>query len=209
MESANLDALKDRDFVLVVDKSGSMTASDTPTGQSRWDYAKESTFAIAQKIQQFDPDGIKLIPFAGSFKTYDGVTAEKVDNVWREHEPMGGTILAPVLKSVFQDYLSRKKAGNVKTNGEMLVVMTDGEPQDKDAVAKEIVNFTKSLDNGDGEYGIAFIQVGKDVQASRFLKKLDDDLTSQGAKFDIVDTKTMEELETVGLTDALIAALND
>lgn len=57
--------------------------------------------------------------------------------------------------------------------------------------------------------GISFLQVGKDSGAHAFLKRLDDDLVKQGAKHDIVDTKTMEELETIGLTEALIAALND
>jgi len=41
------------------------------------------------------------------------------------------------------------------------------------------------------------------------LKKLDDDLVAQGAKWDIVDTKTFEEIESIGITQALIAALDD
>lgn len=122
---------------------------------------------------------------------------------------MGGTVLAPVLAAVFGDFLVRKAAGKTKANGEMLIVITDGQPQDEANVAAEIVKFTKKLDNGDGEYGCCFLQVGKDTTAHAFLKKLDDDLTSLGAKFDIVDTKTMEELESIGLTEALVAALVD
>jgi hypothetical protein len=87
--------------------------------------------------------------------------------------------------------------------------VTDGQPADEKEVAAEIVKFANQLDNGDAEYGIQFLQVGKDAGASAFLKKLDDSLTSQGAKHDIVDTKTMEELESIGLTEALLAALND
>lgn len=203
------EKLANRDYVLVIDKSGSMTATDTPSKQSRWNAAKESTIAIAKKLNEYDPDGITVIVFAGSFKTYKNVTEAKVVDIFSENEPMGSTILAPVLKSVFNDFLATKKAGNVKANGEMLVVVTDGAPSDEAEVAKEIVAFTKKLDNGDGEYGIAMLQVGRDADATRFLKKLDDDLTSQGATFDIVDTKTMDEIETVGLTETLIAALED
>lgn len=205
----NLESLKNRDFVLVIDKSGSMADTDTPTGQSRWAYAQESTLAIANKIAEFDPDGITLIPFAGSFKVHENVTPAKVKDVFAEHSPMGGTTLGPVLKSVFASYLARKTKGETKASGEMLIVVTDGQPQDDLHVAREIVEFTKKLDNGDGEYGVAFFQVGRDSAASAFLKKLDDDLTTQGAKFDIVDTKTMDELENIGLTEALIAALVD
>lgn len=202
-------SLENRDYVLVLDKSGSMMTSDTPSGQSRWQYAKESTIAIANKVADFDKDGITVIPFAGSFKVYEGVTPSKVEDIFKENEPMGGTVLAPVLKKVFESYTERKKQNKTQANGELLIVVTDGQPQDENEVAKEIIKFTKTLDNGDGEYGIAFIQVGKDPDAAKFLTKLDDDLEKQGAKFDIVDTKTMSDLENIGLTEALMAALND
>lgn len=201
--------LQNRDYVLVIDKSGSMEEKDTPTGQSRWKYAQESAHAIASKVAEFDPDGITVVPFAGSFKMYENTTAAKLKDIWAENEPMGGTVLAPVLKRIFEDYRKRKAAGQTKPNGEMLLVITDGQPQDEAAVAKEIVAFGNSLGNGDEEYGISFIQVGKDSGATNFLRKLDDDLTKQGAKHDIVDAKTMDEVEQIGLTETLIAALND
>lgn len=204
-----MSKLENRDYVLVLDKSGSMEATDTPSGKSRWEDAKESTLAIANKITQYDPDGITVIPFAGSFKVYENQTAAKVVDIFKENSPMGGTTLAPVLRQVFADYNKRKAAGQTKANGELLIVVTDGQPSDDKAVAQEIVKFTKTLSNGDDEYGIQFIQVGRDVDAAKFLKKLDDDLTSQGAAYDIVDTKTMEELENIGLTEALMAALDD
>jgi uncharacterized protein YegL len=204
-----MTALENRDYVLLLDKSGSMEETDCAGGKSRWESARESTEAVASLIQKYDADGIKVIPFASNYKVYDGTTASKVKDIFKENSPMGGTVLAPALKVAFDDYLARKKAGTTKANGEMLLVVTDGQPSDESDVAKAIVNFTKSLDNGDGEYGISFIQVGKDAQAARFLKKLDDDLVAQGAKFDIVDTKTMDELENIGLTETLLAALND
>lgn len=204
-----MDQLTNRDYVLVLDKSGSMEERDTPTGQSRWDYAKESTMAIARRVQEYDPDGIVVVPFAGTHRVYENVTPEKVQDIFRENSPMGGTVLGPVLKAVFDSYKSRKAAGQTKPNGELLIVITDGQPQDESEVSKEIVRFGNSLDNADDEYGIAFFQVGKDRGATNFLRKLDDELVKQGAKNDIVDTKTMEELETIGLQEALVAALND
>ncbi len=205
----NLEKMKNRDYVLLIDKSGSMEGNDTPNGQTRWEYAKESTLAIAKKCAEFDPDGITLAVFASSFKIYENTTPDKVANVFQENSPMGGTTLAPPLKAIFDSYLTRKKAGQAKANGEILLVVTDGQPTDESAVAKTIIEFGNKLDNADDEYGISFIQVGKDAQASAFLKKLDDDLTSQGAKHDIVDTKTMDEVEQIGLMETLVAALND
>lgn len=205
-----MEQLKNRDYVLVIDKSGSMETKDTNVpNQSRWDAAKESTMAIANKLSEYDPDGITVITFASSFKKYENTTPGTVESIFKENTPMGGTVLAPVLRNVFEDYKKRKAAGQIKANGEILMVVTDGQPADESEVAREIVKFGNSLDNADSEYGISFIQVGRDQGASAFLKKLDDDLTKQGAKHDIVDTKTMEELENVGLTDALVAALTD
>lgn len=205
----NLEKLKNRDYVLLIDKSGSMEDSDTPTGQSRWDYARESTVAIAKKCGEYDPDGITLSLFSNTFKTYENTTHDKVKDVFSENSPMGGTVLAPALKAIFDNYLARKKAGTTKANGEILLVITDGQPVDENEVAKTIIAFGNSLDNADEEYGISFIQVGKDLGASKFLKKLDDDLVNQGAKHDIVDTKTMDEVESIGLLETLTAALED
>lgn len=204
-----MDQLKNRDYYLVLDKSGSMTTTDCPGGKSRWASARESTEAIAQKLHEYDPDGITVVPFASTHKWYPNTTPDRVGQVFRENEPMGSTNLAPALQACFNDYLSNKAAGKAKANGAIVVVITDGQPNDEHEVAQAISAFTRKLDNGDGEFGISMLQVGKDVGAAQFLKRLDDGLVSAGAKFDIVDTKSMEELENIGLTEAIIASLTD
>jgi uncharacterized protein YegL len=204
--------LENRDYTLIIDQSGSMDTEDCPNGQSRWASAQESTESIARKLNKYDPDGITVVTFNNQYKTYENTTPEKVKDIFAELEPNGGTVLAPVLKSSFDSWLKRKQKGELKANGEIIVVVTDGCPQDEKEVASTIVNFTKKLDQSDEDnktIGIEFIQVGKDVAASRFLKKLDDDLTSQGAKYDIVDTKTMEEMGNMTLVQVLEAALDD
>jgi uncharacterized protein YegL len=202
-----MDVLSNRDYTILIDKSGSMQETDTVSGQTRFKYAEESTIALARKLESFDPDGLTLMPFSGSFKVYDNVTAANVAGVFKENEPMGGTMLAAPLKEVFKRFGEAKKNGTLKSNGQICIVVTDGEPSDQAEVASTIVDFTKTLENGDGEFGLLFLQVGKDATATRWLKMLDDNL--KGAKFDIVDVKTFDELEQIGITEALIASLND
>lgn len=201
--------LQNRDITLVIDKSGSMSVRDCANGKSRWEAVKESTIALANELQKYDPDGITVIPFAGSFKVHENTTPSTVESVFAEHRPAGGTVLGPVLQEVFTSYLRRKAAGTAKANGELVLVVTDGTPDDESTVAKAIVAFTKKLDNGDSEFGIQFIQVGQDAHARDFLKRLDDNLTQEGAKFDIVDTMTMDDADNKPLEEILLGALND
>ncbi len=55
--------LKDRDFVFVIDQSGSMATQDQKGGKSRWESAQETAIALAGKIAKFDPDGYSLYTF--------------------------------------------------------------------------------------------------------------------------------------------------
>jgi hypothetical protein len=41
------------------------------------------------------------------------------------------------------------------------------------------------------------------------LKVLDDELQSAGAKFDLVDTITLDDMENFSLTEVLLNAIND
>jgi uncharacterized protein with von Willebrand factor type A (vWA) domain len=200
--------LTNRDYTLIVDKSGSMSTADAKNGRTRWETVQESTLAIARKCETFDPDGLTVYVFAGRFKRYDNVTAQKVEQIFHENDPSGGTDLAAVLKDATDRYFQRKRLGQAKSQGETIVVVTDGEPDDCKAVMQVVINATQHMDR-DEELALSFVQVGADPQASRFLRILDDKLQSAGAKFDICDTITIDSLEETSLTDILLNAILD
>lgn len=200
--------LENRDYTLIIDKSGSMATPDQKGGRNRWVTAQESTLALASKCEQFDPDGITVYVFSGRFKRYENVTSAKVNQIFQENDPSGTTDLAAVLKHATDNYFERKAAGQTKPSGETILVVTDGEPDDRKAVMKVIIEVSRRLDR-DEELAISFIQVGTDPQATRFLKALDDDLQGAGAKFDICDTMTMEDMEDLSLAEVLLNAIND
>lgn len=200
--------LENRDYTLIIDKSGSMATPDQKGGRSRWVAAQESTLALASKCEQFDPDGITIYLFSGRFKRYENVTASKVTQIFRENDPSGSTDLAAVLKHATDNYFQRKAAGQTKLNGETILVVTDGEPDDRKAVMKVIIEASRRMDR-DEELAISFIQVGTDSQATKFLKILDDELQGAGAKFDICDTITIEDMEDYSLSEVLLNAITD
>lgn len=203
----NFDTLKNRDYTLILDKSGSMSTNDQIGGGSRWEAAQESTLALARKCEQFDPDGITVYTFSSRFRRYENVTASRVEQIFMENDPVGSTNLAAVLRDATEDYFRRKAAGQTKT-GETILVITDGEPDDRRAVIEAIVQATQRMDR-DEELAISFIQVGKDMSATQFLKVLDDQLQSVGAKFDICDTVTMDDMADMSLAEVLMNAIID
>lgn len=200
--------LENRDYTLIVDRSGSMSEQDQADGKSRWEVVKNSTIALAEKCQEYDPDGITVYLFSSKFRRYDNVTTEKVERIFTENTPVGKTDLGAVLSHALENYFTRKKAGETKPNGEIMLVITDGEPDDRKAVVKTIIQASKQIDR-DEELGISFIQVGKDPKVTEFLKALDDQLTDTGAAFDIVDTVTLEDMNGQSLSDVLLNAILD
>lgn len=200
--------MKDRDYTLILDKSGSMSTADMPGGRSRWAYAEESTIALARKCEQFDPDGITVYMFSSRFRRYDDVTADKVAQIFLENDPVGTTNLASVLMDAANQYFQRKAAGTAKPEGETILVVTDGEPDDRRAVMETIINASRQMER-DEELAISFIQVGNDAGATKFLQALDGQLTDVGAKFDICDTVTIDDMAETSLADVLINAIQD
>ncbi len=136
------------------------------------------------------------------------MTAGKVEQIFRENDPAGTTNLASVLQDAINNYFQRKAAGTTKPNGETILVVTDGEPDDRRAVFEVIINATHQMER-DEELAISFIQVGKDLQATKFLKALDDQMQNVGAKFDICDTITIENMEDMSFSEVLMNAITD
>jgi uncharacterized protein with von Willebrand factor type A (vWA) domain len=200
--------LENRDYTLIIDKSGSMSTRDKPGGLSRWQIMQESALALANKCTELDPDGITVYLFSGKFKRYDNVNGAKVISIFQENDPSGRTDLAGVLADALNNYFQRKASGTTQANGETILVVTDGEPDDRKAVMQVIMDASQKIDR-DEELAISFIQVGTDEAATKFLKILDDDLERAGAKFDIVDTITMNDMEDLTLREVLLNAIID
>ncbi|MBD1900294.1 VWA domain-containing protein [Trichocoleus sp. DQ-A3] len=199
---------ENRDYTLIIDKSGSMSTPDQPGGRSRWDAAQESTLALARKCEQFDPDGITVYLFSSRFKRYENVNSSKVAQIFQENDPAGTTNLAGVLQDAIAAYFQRKAAGQTKVGGETILVVTDGEPDDRKGVMRAIIEASRQMEH-DEELAISMIQVGSDATAARFLKALDDDLQGAGAKFDICDTITLDDMADMTLAEVLLNAIAD
>lgn len=200
--------LENRDYTLIIDRSGSMSTLERPGGKSRWTVIQESTLALARQCEEFDLDGLTVYLFSHRFKRYRNITSNKVEQIFQENEPQGGSNLSSVLQDAIDNYFQRKAVGQAKPNGETILVITDGEPDDRMGVTDAIVRASQQMER-DEELAISFIQVGSDPKVTRFLKALDEQLKGIGAKFDIVDTVTFEDMEDMTLTEVLLNAIVD
>lgn len=217
--TSSREILKNRDYTLIIDKSGSMAIADTDDQKvkseqlikTRWELIEESSIALASKCEKLDPDGITIYTFSSNYRKYSDVTARKVIEIFEDEEPFGNTNLAGVLQAALDDYFQRKASKQTKLNGETILIVTDGKADDTVAVIRTIVDATQKMDS-DEELAISFIQIGSDKEASEYLAYLDDQLQqNRGAKFDIVDTISIEQILAQGLTltEVLLRAITD
>lgn len=195
MSEVNFAKLTEYDFIIFLDASGSMGETDCPGGKSRWEYMQESTLAFVRDVEKLDDDGLSVVVFGGqNIDTWNGVTSEKVKEVFNSREPKGSTPMGQALEKgmhLLKD--SRKK--------KFALIFTDGEPNDPGLVEKFIRDEASKI-NQDDDLTFLFVQIGRDRQASRYLDYLDNNL--KGVKFDIVCAKTIEEAEKFNSTSELI-----
>ncbi len=195
----NLELNKGDNFIFGVDVSGSMSAQDCPGNMTRIEFLKEKVKLFATEASKWDTDGIDVLTFGHQITPFLGVTGDKAGEIigaLKANE--GSTDTAGVIKAAYKLHKDGQKEQTV------LFVATDGEPSDRDAVKKAIVDITNDVKD-EREFNISFLTVGQINQGLRdFLTSLDDDL--KGAKYDIVDVK---ELESIDFMSAFMGALND
>jgi hypothetical protein len=198
----NAETASEFDFIVGLDASGSMASpSKRFAGKTRWEEAQETILGIASALDKYDADGIDVVVFGGGVSLVEGVTSAKVSDVFSSRGPRGSTPLAEALSVVVD---KQKKTGK----NTVAIVFTDGEPDDKQAVIKTIVNAANAIDK-DEALTFLFVQIGDDAGAAKFLTSLDDDLQPAGAKFDIVDAISAAEADKMEPIDLINKAIND
>lgn len=192
-------SLTEYDFIIAIDTSGSM--GESYKGRTRWEVVQESAMTFIRDVEKIDSDGLGLVLFGGStIKTFDGVTSEKARDAFATSSPRGGTPMAEAITAALG--LAGKS-----DKKDFIVVFTDGVPDDKSAAA-EVIRKASHAQETDDALTILFVQVGDDPSATSYLKMLDDDL--KGCKFDIVDAKTVAEVDSFATTtDLILSAIAD
>ncbi|MEM9483810.1 MAG: hypothetical protein AAGA83_08975 [Cyanobacteria bacterium P01_F01_bin.116] len=203
--------LHNRNYTLIYAPTQLQRSGMTPGFEHRWQQAHDQILDIAEQCHALALNGLTVyckMTNGDGFEIHQNVNVANLESLMASASMPETLALAPVLETVFDRYFTDKAADLLPANGEIVLILIDGEPTDRLAIAKQIVAASKKL-NYNHEFGIGWIQVGDDYITKGFLVTLDDHLRETGAKFDIVDHKTIQQIVTDDLGTFLIDVLTD
>lgn len=196
---SNLELKKGTNIHFGIDVSASMQTTDCANGASRIEYLKEGANTLIKEAAKWDEDGIDVYTFGAKVKHLGAITPEKAAELIAPLKATEGTTDTAALVQASFDL--HRKQGKEQT---VLLVATDGEPNNEEALFKTIAGITEKLKD-EHEFAISFLTVGvRSPGLEAFLTKLDDNLP--GAKYDIVDVKALNEVDFL---EAFTGALHD
>lgn len=175
------------DTIFLIDDSGSMAGS-------RWRETSAALKTITPICTQHDADGIDIyfLNHADSSFHHNVTSTGTVHEIFETVRPGGGTPTGQRLNQILKPYLRKFAANPDSVKPINIICITDGEPSDD--VESPLIAAAKKLDKLDApawQVGVQFFQVGKDEEAKRHLKQLDDELAEIAGDDelrDIVDT---------------------
>jgi hypothetical protein len=144
--------------------------------QSRWDQARDLLAGIAPLVSCYSRRGID-VHFLNRAAPFCGLrSAEDVACAFRAVSPGGGTPTGRRVNDLLDGYMCalRYDRALVPLN---LIVITDGEAQDEGLLHRSIEeHVTKIVHRGfrAHQFGMEFLQVGDDYEATRHLEKLEE-----------------------------------
>lgn len=191
-----------RQYVIIVDKSGSMGERDGEG--TRWDSARKAVENMIDVIFTYDIDhSVPLYLFDTNPIFIGEVTKPgQVLKVFREYHPGGTTGLGKVLKMALETYAGTNRPNYEVVPGTTFIVLLDGGADDPEEVYN-VLKYYADPNNGyvtnHTQIAVSFVQIGDDKAASDFLKRLDDDIEP-----DIADFKKDDILYTNGGLDKLL-----
>lgn len=202
-------SLAQYDVEIIVDESLSMRKRDCPGGASRWEWCGQQLQDLSDQMRPIAPRGFTLTTFAGAFQTYRNATGNDLRELFAYPNFNPGTRLSQPLNARFGSYFANRAPSSKPL---LLVVITDGVPHPRMEpylVARSLINASNHITNA-REVTVVFFQIGGTDRVGRwFLEQMDNDLTANGAKYDIVRVVSFEKLQRQGLTQALVSTVSN
>jgi hypothetical protein len=171
-------------------------------GISRWDWCKAQTYDLSKQTSSVLPEGLTVEMFSNDCRVFPHVELSQVPQLFAANSPGGNTNTATAVGRALQDYFNRRAASNGHVKPLLIAVITDGLPDNPEALKEVIINATMQMTRPD-EIAITFLKIGADPEGDALIDEMNY-LQAQGARFNIVHSKQFPELVKSGLTRALV-----
>jgi hypothetical protein len=200
---AALREISKYDIILIVDRSGSMSSpSGDSEGLSNWDWCSKRVSSFARDISPYLKNNkFELMFFDNEFTSLNNASPQSVANLFTDLHPRGGTIMAPPIESALKEF----NGGLARPL--LVIVLTDGQPGDARAVESALIAVTKRMSRPD-QLKVRFLEIGSLYNGGAFLELLDNHLVEQGAYHDVVDYASFEEVDAMGLAQAMVGQVS-
>lgn len=200
------------DCVLLLDSSGSMgdrisSGVRTRDGSlmTRWNWCRKEMLNFYSQGSAYFPEGITLVPFANNFAIINEARAPAIKQLFNTLSPVGSTNIAKPLSFLFDDYFRRKARNQGSVKPLVIAILSDGEGN-AHVLRRLIINTTHKMQY-ENEIKVTFLAVDASSQGRPVIEALDNSLYHAGAKYDIVDSRTFDEMRHYGLLKMVVAAL--
>ncbi|MBS2006018.1 MAG: hypothetical protein JST01_03180 [Cyanobacteria bacterium SZAS TMP-1] len=193
--------IKDSDIIFVQDMSSNMASPLGDTGLQKWDWCAARILDFADSISKNNSKYFGLMQcYQYAFNSYKDLSVPTLKQLLANSIAMESAVLTAPLQQLAYDHLTTTNAKPL-----LILVFTTGKQERGDALEaaiKTILDHVKSPDQA----RLIFFQIGEDPVGTATLKMLDQDLTYAGYKYDIVDWVKFEDLQTLGLSRAILEA---
>ena len=167
-----------RQYVIVVDMSGSMNTPDG-FGKTRWDSARKAVEKIVDGVFKYDTDGrVPLYLFDDQVEFVGECTnSSQVKGVFESYQPRGTTDLAKCLDVALKTYSGKNRPDYSVVPGTSYLVLLDGSTDNNEAVKTVLHHYADPASGyieNHTQIAISFIQLGDNEGATRFLRELDE-----------------------------------
>ena len=192
--------IKDSEIVFMEEMSDSMRIGLGDSGIARWDWAAARIANFADALSTPTPRNFTVTECFQSEQTFKELSAAGLRQLLASSIPHSRSNLTNALINAANDHIESRSSKPL-----LIMVFTTGHPELGESMETAIKNISDRVKNADS-IRIVFFQIGDDTQGTAMLQMLDDDMVYAGLKYDIVDFVSFEELQSAGLSKALLDA---
>lgn len=193
-------AMKDYDFIVMLDVSGSMKNFMPTEGCSQWSWCSSQISRFTQSLNNRFSKGVTLILFNHQYNVNKISSVSELQSLMRSQFPGGGTDISNPLQAAI---LQKINTGRPT----MIVVLSDGKQQCNVSSQEVVLTSMKTL-SGPNDLKITFLQIGEG-ELPLLLQDMDSGLVAKGAPFDIVNIRTFDQVRALGLEQSVINCLTE